>query len=498
MTHLSRIIMVVVSILIVNFGVLRLSFNQSMKSHVQSKSVFLNSYFNNYLNDNKLDSFHNYFPLQQIELLREASSNLFLAAQEGLIFYLPGDSMLYKIRGSNIPNDSFLLNSDYNIENFKNCDDRVSIIKSEFSPFPGRYYANFISVGNMSACLIYIYSRDISSNYLGRYPMIMTLFITLLIVVMSWRIYRTNKIISKPYADIIKLIELNQDVKTASSSTQNEYMIIRRAIDLYHNQLTFYKKSLERASSKTIKFEKEIRIAKRLQKNILPKEPQISDKSEHVVINAKTDTFFDIGGDLYDYFMLDDEHMIFLIGDVSGKGIPAALFMIYVQTLLRSIVSNENNPGAILTRLNEKILEENVSDLFVTIFVGVLNYKTHELLYSNAAHNMPLLVESNGKIEALGQTHGIPVGIYENKIYSFSKIKINANSLIILYTDGVTDTLDENGMDYSVETLKYNLLGAWFLTPSEVVDKIQKSVELFRGNSPKVDDMTIMVMKVDE
>lgn len=495
--HLTKMILTLVLILLVNFIVLNIFLNKHAKLNAITKGTNVKHFIDSRLAPALLDGFDDLNSNQQVEALRNLLPELNLNNDEGVMLFFPEDSALYIFEGARFTGGLHAI-SDEEYADWNYNEKDSLLIKKDIVPFLKRSYVYVNVVGHSQVALVYFFAPESLLYSLGRYPMIMTLFVAFLIIVLSWRIHLSNKKISKPYSEIVKLIEHNQDVMTISSTILNESMLIRRAVDLYHNQLSFYKKNLEKASSQTTQIEKDIRIARRLQKNILPKEPEVSDKTHHVTINAQTDTFFDIGGDLYDYFMIDDKHLLFLIGDVSGKGIPAALFMIYVQTLLRSLVSKETNPGTILTRLNEKILEENVSDLFVTIFIGVLNCKTHELLYSNAAHNLPLFIESDGNISPLETTHGIPVGLYKDKIYSFSKIKLKPNSLIVLFTDGLVDTLDENGQNYSVDILKYNLMGSWFLTSHEVVEKIQKSIESFRGNSPKVDDMTIMALKVDE
>ena len=193
--------------------------------------------------------------------------------------------------------------------------------------------------------------------------------------------------------------------------------------------------------------------------------------------------------------MLDDHHLLFTIGDVAGKGIPASLFMIFAQTTMRSIASAGMNAGEIVTKLNERILSENISDLFFTLFLGIVNIQTGMLQYCNAAHNHPVLIKSTGSLEELIITHGIPIGIYADKTYLYSEFKLNKGDQLVVYTDGIVDTIDENGMDYSVDVLKYNLLGTWFKSPNDIIKKVFGSIENFRGNVKAVDDMTIVALK---
>ena len=275
----------------------------------------------------------------------------------------------------------------------------------------------------------------------------------------------------------------------------NESMLIKRSIDLLHNQLDFYVKNLEKTSTESLKIDKDLKIAKRLQNNILAKDvPEITNRIDFD-ISAFSEAAYDIGGDLFDYFLLDENHLLFAVGDVSGKGIPAALFMIYTQTLLRSVAKSEMKVSDIVEQLNNKLVEENISDLFVTLLMGILDTQTGKLAYCNAAHNLPLIIQNEGTIDELGETHGIPLGIYADRNYGLSEVTLTDGDQFMVYTDGVIDSKDENGMNYSVDVLKYNLMGAWFLSPQEAVQKVKTSVEQFRGTTDPVDDLTILMLK---
>nr|MDA3927868.1 PP2C family protein-serine/threonine phosphatase [Prolixibacteraceae bacterium] len=222
--------------------------------------------------------------------------------------------------------------------------------------------------------------------------------------------------------------------------------------------------------------------------------PEIANRSEFEIY-AISDAAFDLGGDLYDYFLLNENELMFVVADVAGKGIPASLFMIFTHTLLRSIAKSGLAVNEIAENLNSKLITENISDLFVTMFLGILNLKTGIITYTNAAHNSPLLIRHDGVIDELNETHGIPLGIYPNRNYQSSEIQIHEGDQLLVYTDGLTDAKDENDMNFTVDVLKYNLMGAWFNTPEEVVRKIKAEVERFCGTVDPVDDTTLLMLK---
>ena len=138
--------------------------------------------------------------------------------------------------------------------------------------------------------------------------------------------------------------------------------------------------------------ENDLKIAKKLQHNLLPTlSSNLRDRKEFELY-AFTESLYEIGGDFYDYFLVDDQNLLVAVADVSGKGIPASLIMIYTHTLLRSISETGLRASEIISALNNKLIEENISDMFVTVFLGILNINTGDFQYCNAAHNYPLII----------------------------------------------------------------------------------------------------------
>ena len=356
-----------------------------------------------------------------------------------------------------------------------------------------KYYAYVTYIPKIGTYLSLNHKQNGSYIYRGRYPAFISLIFVFVIMLSTYIIIRINNRYTKPYSEILDSFENDQFINISNSD--NEPILIKRSIEQLQNQLKFYINKLEKKSSENKKIQNDLKIAKKLQNNILPTATAEILKHEELKICAISEAAFDIGGDLYDYYMLDEFNLLFVVGDVSGKGIPAALFMIYTQTLLRSIARPNMKVFEIIENLNNKLIEENISDLFVTMFLGIVDMRTGLLSYCNAAHNLPFIIRQEGSIDELEETHGIPLGIYANRNYNYSEIKMNPNDQILIYTDGLTDSIDENGMSYSVDVLKYNLMGTWFHEPKDTIAKIKKSVEEFRGNIDPADDMTILLMQ---
>lgn len=317
----------------------------------------------------------------------------------------------------------------------------------------------------------------------------------LLLLMIQFAFYLINRKQMQPFNSIIDNLIKSSELRINFTDKTSEAKIIRKSIESLENQLSQYKNAFEKTLLNNEKIEKDIRLAKKLQNNILPHENSEISKNYNFKLYAYSEAAFDIGGDFYDYFMIDDDHLLITIADVAGKGIPASLFMIYAQTLLRSIAKDKKNVSEITEALNYQLIEEKVSDLFITIFIGILEIKTGKLSFCNAAHNYPLHIKEQGEIEEITDTHGIPIGIYLNRKYTNSIITLAPNDQLFLYTDGLIDSTDENKMKYTVDVLKYNMMGSWFLNPKDVIEKIKNSVVNFRGNNNPEDDMTLFSIK---
>jgi sigma-B regulation protein RsbU (phosphoserine phosphatase) len=242
------------------------------------------------------------------------------------------------------------------------------------------------------------------------------------------------------------------------------------------------------------KMEKDLKSAREIQQTIIPSTfPAFPDRPE-IDIYAFLSPAETIGGDLYDYFFVDKNHLLFAIGDVSGKGIPASLFMAVAHTLLKA---NANTLLAkeIVERINKGLSVRNANQHFLTLFVGVLDIETGVLNYCNAAHNHPYIIRADGSVSVLADTHGLPLGIYKNKPYVGNAVVLRKDDMIFLYTDGVIDACDKNGTHYTVDRLRDNLENLHDLTCREVIMKVAQSVKIFKGEVRQTDDISLMAIK---
>lgn len=201
-----------------------------------------------------------------------------------------------------------------------------------------------------------------------------------------------------------------------------------------------------------------------------------------------------VSGDLFDYFFLDDKHIILTMGDVSGKGIPAALFMSVAQTIIKTnslIIS----PNEIVAKVNNELFTTNQHQFFLTLFLGVLNIETGVLKFCNAAHTATYILKLSGEIVELSKSHGLPLGLYPNKDYSSSKITLEEGDTIIMYSDGITELQNENAIQFGNERFIENIQFLAGSNPENLTTRIERSLDTYRGEAKQIDDITLMAIK---
>lgn len=243
------------------------------------------------------------------------------------------------------------------------------------------------------------------------------------------------------------------------------------------------------------RIEESLKLAADIQMGMLPSTfpafPERKDFDLYAgIIPAK-----EVGGDFYDFFLIDKKHLCFVIGDVSGKGIPAALFMALTKTQIKASSSRRRTPGDVLFRANNDLCHENESGMFCTLFYGILDTETGEVTYANAGHNPPYLVPPDGETSQIEITGGIALGVMDEMPFETSTLTLSKGDSIYLYTDGVNEAMNEKDEEYSYERLETFLNDRKNGSVSETVDASLDSVKVFAGSAPQSDDITVLIVK---
>ncbi len=249
----------------------------------------------------------------------------------------------------------------------------------------------------------------------------------------------------------------------------------------------------ERISRKRLwSFEEELSISRRIQHAVLPKELPPSDD---VSVYAFTDPAFEINGDFYDFFYLDDHRLGFFIGDVSGRGLPSALFMTMCHTLLKADARRGFQPDVCMGSLNEFLYPESFEDIFITVFYGILDLSTGLVSYCNAGHNPPLIVRAAGGVEPIEWEGDIGIGLKEQFLYNKRSLPLHPGDTLFLYTDGLLKSTDEAGTLYDTSDLEAVLKKYAKADPSVQIRHVVRSIDRFTSGTPQADDLTMLGVK---
>ncbi len=238
------------------------------------------------------------------------------------------------------------------------------------------------------------------------------------------------------------------------------------------------------------RIDKELEYAKQIQLSALP--TNFPD-SEDFDVYANMIAAKEVGGDFYDFYKIDDKTVAFLIADVSGKGIPAAMFMMTAKTIIKDLAENGIPVNEIFTKANEKLCENNESGMFVTAWMGILDIETGKLTYANAGHNPPLLLRAGGEFEYLKSRAGFVLAGMECVRYRVNELTLSAEDRIFLYTDGVTEATDSNNELYGEDRLLATINSNKNVGAVELLPIIKADIDAFVGEAPQFDDITMLI-----
>ena len=236
--------------------------------------------------------------------------------------------------------------------------------------------------------------------------------------------------------------------------------------------------------------------AKEIQQSFLPMAfPPFPEESDKLDIYASMTAAKDIGGDFYDFFRIDDDHIVLVIADVCGKGIPAALFMAVSRTIIHSKGMQGVSAADCLTESNRLLVNSTVNYMFVTVFYAIFNTKTGLVTYSNAGHNPPHIVRAGGTIEQLPMEGQFMVGAFEEEVYTDKTLQLDHGDTLVMFTDGVTEATDSTNRPFGTERLDNILSGVADKSSREIVEAIKAGITDFVEDAEQTDDITILALK---
>lgn len=282
--------------------------------------------------------------------------------------------------------------------------------------------------------------------------------------------------------------------KLPEINTKDEIQELLTSFKQMQFELNNYIANLKETTAEKEKMQSELRIAHKIQMDMVPKIFPPFPERDDVDLFAILDSAKEVGGDLYDFFFIDDEKIVVLVGDVAGKGVPASLFMAVTRTLIRSKITKGITSSVIVDQINRDLMQNNDSQLFVTLLLCIIDVKTRTMEYTSAGHNPAYIVTKDGKITSLKDRHGMALGLFDLQPYSSSIYQMEKGDKFILYTDGVNEAMDKDGNIYDYSRLE-NMLGKLQnMTAKESTELILKDIISFANGAEQSDDITLMVV----
>ncbi|CQR70818.1 Serine phosphatase RsbU, regulator of sigma subunit [Sporomusa ovata] len=243
------------------------------------------------------------------------------------------------------------------------------------------------------------------------------------------------------------------------------------------------------------KMDSELQVARDIQMSIVPKLFPPFPNSNEFDLYAFLEPAKAVGGDFYDFFFIDDEHLCVVVGDVSGKGVPASLFMAVALTLIRARGAEETSPSDLLSGVNNELCRGNDASMFATVFCGILHLPTGRMVYANGGHNIPYLYrQEEGLVETLTPVKGIALGVMEDMVYDCQETTLAAGDVLIMYTDGINEAMNTRYEQFGNDRLQQAILDAPVHSVQAVAAAILDSVRNHTAGAEQSDDITLMTV----
>ena len=297
-----------------------------------------------------------------------------------------------------------------------------------------------------------------------------------------------------PQIDFSKPLEETTPIDDLPGKYNDEVGALATSFILMRHELSRNIQDLINVTAARQRIESELGIAREIQLGMVPKTFPDRLSFPGLDLYATLQPAKEVGGDLYDFFQLDDDHLVFTLGDVSDKGVPAALFMVVTRTLIRVFSGQKRSPGEMMTRINNVLSSDNPRSMFVTLVVGILNLQTGKILYANGGHNPPIIV-SEKETRFVDDKKEPLVGAMPGMIYSDRELTLGNKEGFLLYTDGVNEAMDENGEQFSNERLIEQVCADKALAPEQVIHHLIDSIKKHAQKAPQSDDIAMLMIK---
>lgn len=287
-------------------------------------------------------------------------------------------------------------------------------------------------------------------------------------------------------------------LSTLNIHTGDEIENLFESIKTMESDINKYIENLTAVTAEKERIGAELDVATKIQASMLPCIfPPYPDRKEFDIY-ATMQPAKEVGGDFYDFFLIDEDHLAVVIADVSGKGVPAALFMVIAKTLIKNQAQAGLSPDQVFTSVNAQLCENNDAGMFVTAWMGVLQISTGNLIYVNAGHNPPLVKKKDGSFEFLRSRPGLVLAGMEGIRYKQNELQLDQGDCLYLYTDGVTEATNNENELYGEDRLQRVLNQRLYTIPSSLLSEVKADIDRFVLEAPQFDDITMLALMIRE
>ncbi len=330
---------------------------------------------------------------------------------------------------------------------------------------------------------------------------VIVLVILAIVVIVTQGLY-LNSVLLRPVKTITaessrfarESVKRKKKLTKSIRNKDDEIALLADSIDHMETQIVDYISNITAITAEKQRISTELSLAARIQADALPsKFPAFPERNEFDLY-ASMNPAKEVGGDYYDFFFVDDDHLCLFIADVSGKGIPAALFMMSTKNVLSSNAMKSLSPAEILENTND-IVAKNMQDMFVTVWLGILEISTGKLVASNAGHEFPVIRQPDGKFEVFEDVHGPFIGGFQGVKYTDYEIKLGHGARLFVYTDGVPEATDRKNDMFGMERLVDALNEAPEASPEKLLENVRTSVDRFVKDAEQFDDLTMLCLE---
>jgi len=341
-----------------------------------------------------------------------------------------------------------------------------------------------------------VFTVPFSELYKDIVPLLITMSCIMILVVLAifFLVFSIAKKVTAPLSRISReLHSFSIDVLEQKSSIRNETRALQKSLEILQERYERHKQFEAEADIKGKKFIADLKLASEIQHSIIPPTGNYSLPNSNISIHTVFRPAQYVSGDLYDFFMIDEKRLLIAMGDVSGGGIPAALFMGVAHTYIRSNASYKIAKD-IVSQVNKQLCKNNTNQFFLTLFLGILDISTGRLTFCNAGHSPALFSSGNGQVRELIDQHGVPLGLFPDKEYGETAVLFERGECLILYTDGITDHINKAGEFFGIHGFISLVRQIVDKSPEGLVNRIMESVDTFGNGVLQNDDLSLMVV----